>query len=58
MTLFRVVYAMEQFVEASCEEEAKEKFQNDELEVNPHTNSKDAAFCYVLALEPQEDENE
>ena len=58
MTMFRVVYAMEQFVEAANCDEAKEKFQNDKIEVNPYTDSKEPAFCYVLALEPQEDENE
>jgi len=56
MTLFRIVYAMEQFVEASCEKEAKEKWRNDEVEVSPYTDSKEAAFCYVLALEAQDDE--
>lgn len=58
MTLFRVVYAMEQFVTASDESEAREKWRNDEVEVNPYTDSKEAAFCYVLAVEAQEEEPE
>ncbi len=48
---YRIVFAMEVFVDADTPDEAREKWEHDEVSVEP-------SFCYLLTVEPQEKENE
>lgn len=47
---YRFVIAFEQFVEAESEEEAKAKWEQDEVLGEPE-------YCYLLTIEPQEKED-
>jgi len=44
---YRIVFAMEVFVEAETEESARDRFQN-------HVDLTGAKFCYELSIEQQE----